>query len=530
MKKIFTILLLLWFGNANGQPVFEHIYKNLGAYEPQGGYGVSYFDTISDGNLIICGTGTVGIEFSGTFIIKTEKNGNALWSKFINTSRGPWSVLETTDGGFLLTSTQPAAWINWQQRVLLVKLDADGDTVWSNSVGLPPPTIDYNSVNLGISSVEKADGNFFTVAYSSPTQAGLYNILLYESAPDGTFLWGKKIGNAASEIVAKIIKAGDYYYVIGETELSGSPANGILLLKINSSGTVIWTKSYRTSLGWVRDAMVKDDELYISGTTAQGLMLTKIDTSGTFIWAKEYAVNATVGQVNAISLTDDNGVLLGGYLQTTPKKSVIIRTDALGDTLWTKCYGNLTDHRSFRAIELNDTCFLTGAKTLSNNAIYYPYLSRISTEADINCSDEVQTTVTTVSDLTVSDTTFVLPEVSYGAGRAEHYSFVINTPVDSVTCDIITSSNSIIPEQTNLFQVYPNPTTTDLTIEAAVSFNTDIQGEIKNTFGQTVYTFNDKINKGLYKKTIDLTLGQGIYFLTLQTNQGLMTKRIEIVK
>lgn len=80
------------------------------------------------------------------------------------------------------------------------------------------------------------------------------------------------------------------------------------------------------------------------------------------------------------------------------------------------------------------------------------------------------------------------------------------------------------------FSVYPNPATNSLTIETTLRQNTFLLTEIKNTFGQVVYTFNDNAISGFYKRTIDLNLGQGIYFLTLQTNQGQMTKRIEVAK
>lgn len=101
-------------------------------------------------------------------------------------------------------------------------------------------------------------------------------------------------------------------------------------------------------------------------------------------------------------------------------------------------------------------------------------------------------------------------------------------PFDTVDCYLtsgVENNNNSLPS----INVYPNPASFDFTIEINLIINTTIQAEIINTLGQTVYTFNEKANTGLYKKTIDLNLGQGIYFLTLQTNQGLMTKRIEII-
>lgn len=109
-----------------------------------------------------------------------------------------------------------------------------------------------------------------------------------------------------------------------------------------------------------------------------------------------------------------------------------------------------------------------------------------------------------------------------GASYGDYYCL---PPNNCETIGVETSKPDVL-----LVSIYPNPTTTSLTIETTLVSSGTIQTEIKNSLGQIVYNFNEKASNGLYKKTIDLNLGQGIYFLTLQTDQGLMTKKIEIVK
>lgn len=127
-------------------------------------------------------------------------------------------------------------------------------------------------------------------------------------------------------------------------------------------------------------------------------------------------------------------------------------------------------------------------------------------------------------------------------GATSQFYTVTESGFYSVTVtDNFGCSNSSTPLNVNItgvdsennysdINIYPNPTANIFIIEVTLSSNSSIQTEIKNTLGQTIYTFSEKAASGLYKKTIDTNLAQGIYYLTLQTNEGRTTKKIEIIK
>lgn len=95
------------------------------------------------------------------------------------------------------------------------------------------------------------------------------------------------------------------------------------------------------------------------------------------------------------------------------------------------------------------------------------------------------------------------------------------------------SVNTVNVEDANAdlwFVVYPNPATTNLTVESTILNNTPIRIDIKNSIGQIVYLSEEKVNTGLYKKHIDTNLVDGVYYLSLQTDERRTTRKIEIYK
>ncbi|UPT68396.1 MAG: T9SS type A sorting domain-containing protein [Sphingobacteriales bacterium JAD_PAG50586_3] len=103
--------------------------------------------------------------------------------------------------------------------------------------------------------------------------------------------------------------------------------------------------------------------------------------------------------------------------------------------------------------------------------------------------------------------------------------------VQTVTSNTLTADLTGIEEHNTIaVKVYPNPSAGSLTIETTMLSAGNIGLELRNILGQIVYSSNDKVQSGLFRKTLALDLTNGLYFLTLQTNHSYTTKKIEIVK
>ena len=88
------------------------------------GSGKSVQQTV-DGGYIVCST-----HDSHSYLIKTDGNGDSLWTKsYAFHDEKFFSVEQTTDGGYIVCGyTNPA---NADPNVYLMKTDGSGDTLWT---------------------------------------------------------------------------------------------------------------------------------------------------------------------------------------------------------------------------------------------------------------------------------------------------------------------------------------------------------------------------------------------------------------
>ena len=97
-------------------------------------------------------------------IMKTDWNGDSLWSKEfnLNNSNAFPDIIQTSDGGFLITGTvvyQPQG-SNFDYRIVLMKTDSNGDSLWSR---------EFTGYGLSDSRkiIQTSDGGFAIIGTST---------------------------------------------------------------------------------------------------------------------------------------------------------------------------------------------------------------------------------------------------------------------------------------------------------------------------------------------------------------------------
>ncbi|MEO0140177.1 MAG: hypothetical protein ABIM88_01345, partial [candidate division WOR-3 bacterium] len=192
----------------------------------------------ADGGFAVAGvTSSFGAGNYDCLVLKLASDGYLSWARTyggtgIDTAR---SIIQTTDGGYAV-----AGW-TWNfgaasADFLILKLNQDGSLAWAKIFG-------GTKSDYAFSITQTADGGYAVAGWTYSFGAGQADLLILKLSQDGSLSWARTFGGANNDYSSSIIQTTDGgYAVVGSTYGSGIGNWDILLLKINSSGSVVWAK------------------------------------------------------------------------------------------------------------------------------------------------------------------------------------------------------------------------------------------------------------------------------------------------
>lgn len=240
-----------------------------------------------------------------------------------------YSVDQTTDGGYIVTGFT-FSFGNGRQ-VYLIRIDSLGDTLWTRNFG-------GTGEDFGIHVQQTTDGGYIVVGYTNSFGNDV-QIYLIKTDSLGDTLWTKTYGGPGTEVGYWVQQTSDGGYIITGGGGFSWGLDPVYLIKTDSSGNVEWSKVYCDtvqSLGVSVQQTSDGGYIITGGHEFQNIYLIKTDSLGNTLWAKGY-YSGNIGWGHSVQQTSDGGyfvtgfLILGGWL-------VLLKTDSLGDTLWVKTY------------------------------------------------------------------------------------------------------------------------------------------------------------------------------------------------
>ncbi len=299
-----------------------------------------------------------------------------------------YCIHQTTDGGYIANGYGLTSNLSLQQFYgSLIKLNAHGDTVWTKKY--INDSIDF----FGVYSEQTNDGGYIITGTTDKNSLQQYHIYLIKTDTSGNTIWTTAFSNNIWSIAKEVHQTTDGgYVVIGYTKMNVSGQENVYLVKTNSTGTVLWGKTFG-GLNLYEGYSVKQtaDGGYIIAGSAPATAgvggeayLIKTDSSGILQWTKTYACNSC--ETNAIFQTQDGGYLATGTMDiptgTGAKGNVLLfKTDNSGDVLWAKKYADGKHNLGMFTTKTNDGGFvITG---ISNGEIaFQPYTNALLIKTD----------------------------------------------------------------------------------------------------------------------------------------------------
>jgi hypothetical protein len=305
--------------------------------------GYSIAQTADGGYILVGSTKSYGIGGSDIYLIKVSADGDLVWTKMYGGIRNDYgySVIQTTDGGFVVTGVTHS-YGQGGADIYVVRTDFNGDSLWARTYG-------GTDDECGWSVIQATDGNYIVAGYTDSYGSGWSDVYLIEIDSNGDSLWAQAYGGASDDEGYSITRTSDGGYVVVGMSWSDLSGYDVYLIRSDSTGDTLWTKTYGGDGDDVGMSVAEmgDAGCIVTGyTTSYGagsadVWVIRTDADGDTLWTKTYG-GSEYDWSYAVGPAPDGGCIVVGetYSFGAGRWDVYaIRTDADGDTLWTRAYG-----------------------------------------------------------------------------------------------------------------------------------------------------------------------------------------------
>jgi hypothetical protein len=301
----------------------------------------------------ISGDKTIANHGNGTgdfWVLKLDANGNILWQNSIGGTLDDhlYSLTSTADGGYLLgglsnsnISGDKTENCMGDSDFWVVKIDNNGNVVWDNTIGGD----DYDSLS---SLKQTPDGGYILGGFSNSNISGDKT----ENSMNGD-IW--------------IVKLNSNGIVEWDNTIGGDSGDGLNQISITNDGGYI--------IGAESNSNISGDKTEDAFDASGDYWILKLDASGNIQW--QNTIGGTgYDSIESISQTSDGGYILSGFSdspisgdKTENSNSFdawVLKLDSSGDIEWQNTIGGNDYDLGGEIIETIDGGYILGCTSNSN--------------------------------------------------------------------------------------------------------------------------------------------------------------------
>ena len=287
----------------------------------QKSYDFSYDDAAhdviatTDNGFILVGETRNENDIRNMLIIKTDENGDLVWSKTYgaDSSCHAKRIINSIGGNYLIAGS-------YGSQAYLLKINSEGDSIWSN--------IFYNEYGSSLRDVVELNNSdllliqtIFLIPYSSK--------IIYTDATGNT-LWN--ISASANESKDIHLISDSEFYVAGFNGIANYPFN--ILTKYDILGNVVLNEEFSSFEGInVCSAISQDENIYMGGMKDNGYLFNASIMKSNFecelLWEKTY-FDLAYSSITSIVSADSNYIIAAGVYND---ELFILRINENGDSL-----------------------------------------------------------------------------------------------------------------------------------------------------------------------------------------------------
>jgi hypothetical protein len=261
-------------------------------------------------------------------------------------------INQTSDGGYIFAGSTIIEDISGgHSEAYVVKLDSDGDTLW---------TTHFRGVGdaRAYAVRETPEGGYITAGYYGYLPlADDRNVCLVKLNSLGGILWERTYGGTGYDEAhdVRVLHGDSGFVVTGYTRSFGAYGSDLYLIRTDSAGDTLFTRHYGFTINDKGYSICETTDGYVmcgicQPPTGYDLYLVKTTSHLDTVWTRTYG-GPELDAGYSIKLTPaDFGFIIGGQTASFgagDDDGWAVKTDLNGDTLWTRTVGDSLYNRFF---------------------------------------------------------------------------------------------------------------------------------------------------------------------------------------
>ena len=177
------------------------------------------------------------LETKHLYILGMDGNGNKLWSKKLKTpeilASNAFDIIKTEDNHFLIIGN----YLTQNEAVnIILKVDEAGTIIWNKI---------YNHSKIDLRYIDRAENNNYIITGTSASQNNKKEIAVIKINSDGNVIWSKEFGGLEQEKVkGSVTNQNGEVIITGTSKSFNSSSDQILILKLDVNGNLQWANKY----------------------------------------------------------------------------------------------------------------------------------------------------------------------------------------------------------------------------------------------------------------------------------------------
>jgi PKD repeat protein len=313
---------------------------------------------LADGGFLVAGRFGIGGGNSLSELLRTDAQGDTLWSR---TYGMPGENLQFTsamamdDGGFAAAGAyNPTPPGGASARIRLLRTDASGNVLW---------TSDSPAGVRVLSAARTADGGFLLAGRMGLSTTDDLYLLRLDAAGDS--LWSRVHVASIPSAISRVLPVSDGGFAIGFADGTGGDLQG-RIVRTNATGDTLWTRAF----GGPQSDLIKDlsengDGTFLAcgwygvqvGDNGSDVWLLKLTATGDTVWTRRFDTGLDDGAMALVPAPGGGAwvaAFTGAYSGPTSYDVWSLRLDAAGDTLFTRRAGGGGDDEPVLAAPTSD--------------------------------------------------------------------------------------------------------------------------------------------------------------------------------